>query len=469
MEKFKYHQLKFFICLCCFWCINQLSAAQELKLKKETQAIYIRIVSEHKFKTPDIIFTKDDSLEIGKLLGNGKNAEYIVQQYVNADSKLSTFFSQEYSHIGDELPEIRKCNNKEQNKLFEAVKTLYMSKYKTQFTTDVLEKTKAIEQYFEKEGTYDLCAIIAKAAYRNKLSNEWKFLKSKKIIDIFKGQFNGEDCPFVCCENSKSDITDVYVLYSTKGTKETNDVAPRIVSICYIIKTSGDIDYYLEVSSGNKKRYATSRSTATKLVMLNTAITHYAEEQASPYNDRIKTSRKVDLGLSVCWAGYNIGASSPEEYGSYFAWGEVNPKRSFSVNNFNDYASGHLNDIGGNPNFDAATAQWGKGWKTPGRTEWDELIEKCKWTWTNYKGTAGYVIVGPNGNAIFLPANGSMDWRRRKGASVQGNYWASLKNFETANGWHQWAWGLLFYEDQKRTYNGFFVCDGRGVRAVCDY
>ena len=38
MEKFKYHQLKFFICLCCFWCINQLSAAQELKLKKETQA-----------------------------------------------------------------------------------------------------------------------------------------------------------------------------------------------------------------------------------------------------------------------------------------------------------------------------------------------------------------------------------------------------------------------------------------------
>ena len=132
----------------------------------------------------------------------------------------------------------------------------------------------------------------------------------------------------------------------------------------------------------------------------------------------------VDLGLpsGLKWATCNVGASSPEEYGGYYAWGETTTKIEYTEENC--LTSGkQMNDISGNAQYDAATANWGGNWRMPKSTELEELIENCTWTWITQNGVDGYKVEGPNGNSIFLPEAGS-----RSGLSFNGNqtdYWSS--------------------------------------------
>ena len=131
----------------------------------------------------------------------------------------------------------------------------------------------------------------------------------------------------------------------------------------------------------------------------------------------------VDLGLSVMWATCNVGASSPSEYGDYYIWGGIEPKSESS----SGYAEGaDMVDISGNPQYDAATANWGDGWRMPTLKEAEEL-EECAWEWTTREGVNGYNVTGPNGNSIFFPAVGFS-----RGTSLDvlyigeyGSYWLS--------------------------------------------
>ncbi len=125
----------------------------------------------------------------------------------------------------------------------------------------------------------------------------------------------------------------------------------------------------------------------------------------------------VDLGLpsGVHWATCNIGASSPYEFGSYFAWGETTPKNGFEWGNykywdgagdFTKYSKADGKTIL-EPGDDAAIANWGTKWRIPTTAEFTELAECCTWEWKNdYNGVNGYLVIGPNGNSIFLPAAG---------------------------------------------------------------
>lgn len=124
----------------------------------------------------------------------------------------------------------------------------------------------------------------------------------------------------------------------------------------------------------------------------------------------------VDLGLSVLWATCNVGASSPSDYGNYYAWGETTTKSSYTEDNSRTYKV-RMGDISGNPKYDAATANWGEGWRMPTRKELEKLVRKCDWQWTTQGGHNGYKVTGPNGNSIFLPAAG---WR--------AGYWSSTPN-----------------------------------------
>lgn len=121
--------------------------------------------------------------------------------------------------------------------------------------------------------------------------------------------------------------------------------------------------------------------------------------------------KKINLGLSVCWAEHNVGASVPEEFGSYFAWGEVESKEVYSKDNYVHYNAekNRYVDIGreiSNTDYDAAHCIWGKDWRLPTLAEMRELEEKCVWTFVTQNNQKGYKIVGPNGNSIFLPAAG---------------------------------------------------------------
>ena len=132
----------------------------------------------------------------------------------------------------------------------------------------------------------------------------------------------------------------------------------------------------------------------------------------------------VDLGLSVKWATCNVGATTPEGYGDYFAWGETSTKTKYTEDNSKTSGSS-MGDISGNSSYDAARANWGGLWRIPTEAEMQELNDRCNWTWTTHNGVKGYKVTGPNGNSIFLPAAGYRRMSRIHSAGSLGYYWSS--------------------------------------------
>lgn len=163
----------------------------------------------------------------------------------------------------------------------------------------------------------------------------------------------------------------------------------------------------------------------------------------------------VDLGLSVNWATCNVGATKPEEYGSYYAWGEVEPKEEYNWDTYKwatatwdshweDWVPETLtkyctdSDYGTvdnktvlDPEDDAAAVNMGGSWRMPTKGEWMELREECTWEEKrSYKGTtAGYLVTSKaNGNSIFLPAAGYRGDGDLHQAGSDGFYWSNSFN-----------------------------------------
>ena len=149
----------------------------------------------------------------------------------------------------------------------------------------------------------------------------------------------------------------------------------------------------------------------------------------------------VDLGLGVDWAACNIGASSPEEYGEYYAWGETTTKTSYTWYN---YKFGWA-DIGKHgpckyykdtvfdrdhkdylkKEDDVASVKWGDDWFMPHERDIEQLMEKCTWTWTSQNGVYGFKVTSKlNGNYIFLPAAGHYQSDYNCGEGEDGIYWS---------------------------------------------
>ena len=168
----------------------------------------------------------------------------------------------------------------------------------------------------------------------------------------------------------------------------------------------------------------------------------------------------VDLGLPsrLQWASCNIGASSPEECGDYFAWGEIDPKSNYSEFNSVTHKK-KIKQIVGDANYDVATAMFGKSWKTPTKEDFEELINHCTWVWTTVNGVNGYEVTGPNGNSIFLPATGYRDGRDVNDGD-SGEYWSSTPHKETEYSYYLFYAGGNYYT----FYNCRYV--GRCVRPV---
>ena len=166
----------------------------------------------------------------------------------------------------------------------------------------------------------------------------------------------------------------------------------------------------------------------------------------------------VDLGLpsGTLWATYNVGAESPEEYGSYFAWGETEEKSEYTTNNSITYnksnseleSQGVINADGNlNKEYDAATANWGGNWRMPTFNEMKELRNNCTWQWTSINGTNGYQVTGPNGNFIFLPAAGHRFDTSLIHAGYYGNYWSATPDSSSSD-----AYFLQFYQASRQSY-----------------
>lgn len=170
----------------------------------------------------------------------------------------------------------------------------------------------------------------------------------------------------------------------------------------------------------------------------------------------------VDLGLSVKWATCNVGASKPEDYGHYFAWGETSTKTEYTQDNSKTYGK-NIGDIKGNSNYDAARANWGGSWRLPTATEMQELKDECTWEWMTQNGKNGYKVTGPNGNSIFLPAAGC-----RFGASsldrICSNYWSATPNESSTNS----AYYIGFDSTGLFIFDYHYRGDGGSVRPVIE-
>jgi len=154
----------------------------------------------------------------------------------------------------------------------------------------------------------------------------------------------------------------------------------------------------------------------------------------------------VDLGLpsGTLWATTNVGALSPEDAGDYFAWGETTTKSKYDWSTYK-YANGAYNkltkycnksDHGNNGYTDSRTTleksddvacqKWGSDWCMPTQAQFQELKDKCSWTWTTRNGKKGYEVKSKkNGNSIFLPAAGLKDSNGKTSGLGSGYYWSS--------------------------------------------
>lgn len=151
----------------------------------------------------------------------------------------------------------------------------------------------------------------------------------------------------------------------------------------------------------------------------------------------------VDLGIkdeqghTVYWATCNVGATSPEEYGGYYAWGETETKTEYSQSSYQYYKQFHgYDDIGsyiGGTDYDVASTKWGGLWRMPKYAEWNALQYNCTWTQTTLNDINGYKVEGVNGNWIFLPEAGYYNGTELKEEGVTGWYWMhSLYNTNLA-------------------------------------
>ena len=187
----------------------------------------------------------------------------------------------------------------------------------------------------------------------------------------------------------------------------------------------------------------------------------------------------VDLGLpsGLMWAAYNVGATKPEEYGGYYAWGETEEKTDYSWETYKwcngsaatmtkyctDSSYGTVdNKTVLDPEDDVAHVEWGGSWRMPTFEEQKELLNNCDWTWTTLNGVNGYRVTGPNGNSIFLPAAGF-----RNGSGVffrgsNGDYWSGLLNGSCSDSAY-----YLYFESGGQGWGNDYRCGGRSVRPVC--
>ncbi len=140
----------------------------------------------------------------------------------------------------------------------------------------------------------------------------------------------------------------------------------------------------------------------------------------------------VDLGLSIKWAACNIGASTPSDYGDYYAWGETSTKSLYTEDNSITFGK-NMGSIAGDSRYDAARAKWGGSWRLPTASEIYELVSKCKREWTTMGGHKGYKVTGPNGKSIFLPAAGWRGGTSLYNAGESGDYWSATPYEDYSN------------------------------------
>ncbi|MDO5341619.1 MAG: hypothetical protein Q4F69_04105 [Bacteroidia bacterium] len=300
----------------------------------------------------------------------------------------------------------------------------------------------------------------------------------------------------------KVDISD---FGSTDGNAVTVTYGENVITIDNVKNTAAD--YYLMLPAG-EKLYTFEVGSKRAILKWNLTANTYYTNKTNTGKAVIVTWKYVDfnLGSGLLWATYNVGASSPEEYGDYFAWGETTPYYSTLTPTpawkpgkeagycYNSYPYCTLSGETGvqpyengvlKPGYDPATANWSDGWRTPTKADFAELLAACEWSVYTENNVAGIRLTSKTESfkSIFLPFAGFIDATTHQGSGNEnawGDYWSSSIDLQDSAPLHQViydhsrsnAW-LLNITDVERDVFGdgpllysYRRCRGFSIRAV---
>lgn len=211
------------------------------------------------------------------------------------------------------------------------------------------------------------------------------------------------------------------------------------------------VQYNVQVYEGNGNEFFSSSDSAD--VMGRTAYCNFVF---------------VDLGLpsGTLWTRKNVGAESETDPGLYFSWGNIEGHAKDSGYNFSDsvYSGTTGKSLSasftpGDARYDAATANLGSSYAMPTKTQFEELINSCTWTWTTKNGVSGYNVQGTNGSSIFFPAAGYYDGTTLGDSATSGYYW-STDFYSSSNARY------LGFNSSSKGVSSNFRYYGLSVRAV---
>ena len=299
------------------------------------------------------------------------------------------------------------------------------------------------------------------------------FSETVLTISTIKSTATSNSVELACAITTDATVSAVCVQYTTDRTFSTYEQAEmaEYTTGCYQVKLVG-----LKENTVYCYRYMVSNSIST---LMSKAVEQFRTLERTTVAEN--GYAYVDLGLSVKWATCNVGASKPEEYGDYFAWGETQPKSNYdwSTYKYCNSSNNTLTKYNNSSSYgtvdnkttlelsdDAARANWGGSWRMPTDAELTELREQCTWTWTTQNGVKGYKVTskksGYTNKSIFLPAAGCRDGSSLDYAGSYGYYWSSSLYTGLPND----AYGLGFGSDYVSRYSSIRYY-GQSVRPVC--
>ena len=177
----------------------------------------------------------------------------------------------------------------------------------------------------------------------------------------------------------------------------------------------------------------------------------------------------IDLGLSVLWASHNMGASYPEGYGDYYAWGELEKKDFYDWSTYK-HSDGtrktchKLGKVISGTEYDVAHVKWGGKWRMPTQEEIRELCTRCDYVWIKVNGVQGVKFIARNGNTIFFPNSGYRKEKDLYDRGLYGCYWSGTAEIRNKAG-NAFILALI---ERYKGWNPKPRPDGCSIRPVMD-
>ena len=252
-------------------------------------------------------------------------------------------------------------------------------------------------------------------------------VETRKVIDVTSNSAK------VVCNVSDDGGAEV----SLRGVCWDTICNPVIATASSMGAGSGIGNYECEINGLNSNTTYYVRAYATNSVGVS-----YGEEVSfntldgddgddSGSDSEIAGHEYVDLGLpsGLKWATCNVGAEKPEDYGDYFAWGEIETKSEYTESNSLTHGK-QMDDISGDVQYDVAAANWGGSWRMPTKDEMIELVSNCEWEWiliekNDYDSVKCYKGIGPNGNSVIFPVAGCYNGPSLISVGTGGLCWTS--------------------------------------------